>query len=45
MFIIGLTIFILYMVGYIIMVKKANELQGGKSNNDSKLNAPNKKAS
>ena len=40
MFSIGLTIFVLYMVGYLFMVKKANELQKSKLKNDPDLTAP-----
>ncbi|MAJ50994.1 MAG: hypothetical protein CMB82_05190 [Flammeovirgaceae bacterium] len=39
MFSIGLIIFILYMVGYLIMVKKANEMQEKKIKNDPELTA------
>ena len=34
---IGLTIFVLYMVGYLFMVKKANDLQKSKVRIDPKL--------
>ena len=37
MFSIGLTIFVLYMVGYLLMVKKANDLQKSKVKIDPKL--------
>jgi|TARA_B110000093_G_scaffold180978_1_gene224060 hypothetical protein len=37
MFSIGLTIFVLYMVGYLFMVKKANDLQKSKVKIDPKL--------
>ena len=39
MFSIGLTIFVLYMVGYLFMVKKANDLQKSKVKNDPELTA------
>ena len=44
MFSIGLTIFVLYMVGYLFMVKKANELQKNKLKNDPDLIAPFRRA-
>ena len=44
MFSIGLTIFVLYMVGYRFMVKKANELQKSKLKNDPELTAPYRRA-
>ena len=39
MFSIGLTIFVLYMIGYLFMVKKANELQKSKLKSDPELTA------
>ena len=44
MFSIGLTIFVLYMIGYLFMVKKANELQKSKLKNDPDLTAPYRRA-
>ena len=40
MFSIGLSIFILYLMGYLYMVKKANESQKNKLTNDPELTAP-----
>ena len=44
MFFIGLSIFLLYMVGYLYMVKKANDAQNGKLKNDPELTAPFRRA-
>ena len=44
MFLIGLSIFTLYMVGYLYMVKKANDLQKSKLKNDPELTAPFRRA-
>ena len=44
MFSIGLSISVLYMVGYLYMVKKANDSQKNKLNNDPELTAPFRRA-
>ena len=44
MFLIGLSIFTLYTVGYFYMVKKANDLQKSKLKNDPELTAPFRRA-
>ena len=44
MFSFGLSIFILYLVGYLYMVKKANNSQKRKMKNDPELTAPFRRA-
>ena len=44
MFSIGLSIFILYILGYLYMIKKANESQKNKFKNDPELTAPFRRA-
>ena len=44
MFLIGLSIFTLYTVGYFYMVKKSNNLQKSKLKNDPELTAPFRRA-
>ena len=44
MFSVGMSIFMLYILGYLYMIKKANESQKNKLKNDPELTAPFRRA-